>query len=183
MRELLIGAGHSREKRVWLKGNDQFHNLVTLDINPDCKPSVVSDLDWTDLPFKADTFEEIHAYEVLEHVGMQGDWHFFFRQFDDFARVLVDGGLMFITSPPHGSEWVWGDPGHTRFMGYQVYTFLSRKQYDIQLGKTPMTDYRRYFVSDWDFIGAEDGSVVLRNKKRKCEIGKIGGRSNSSVIS
>ena len=86
-------------------------------------------------------------------------------QFDDFARVLVDQGVMFITSPPHDSPWVWGDPGHTRFMGLQVYTFLSRKQYEIQLGKTPMTDYRRYFVSDWDFVGSEDGSVVLRNRK------------------
>ena len=78
MRELLIGAGHSREKRIWLKEYSQFQNLVTLDINPDCKPSVVADLNcWTDLPFKADTFDEIHAYEVLEHVGKQGDWRFF----------------------------------------------------------------------------------------------------------
>ncbi len=165
MRELLLGAGHSRDKRIWLKEASRFQNLVTLDINPDAKPNVLFDLEITCLPFKDDSFDEIHAYEVLEHVGWQGDWRFFFRQFDDFARVLVDKGVMFITSPPHDSPWVWGDPGHTRFMGLQVYTFLSRAQYGIQLGKTPMTDYRRYFSSDWDFVGSEDGSVVLRNRK------------------
>jgi hypothetical protein len=165
MRELLLGAGQSRDKRIWLKEASQFQNLVTLDINPDAKPNVLFDLEIPRLPFKDDSFDEIHAYEVLEHVGMQGDWRFFFKQFDDFARVLVDQGVMFITSPPYDSSWLWGDPGHTRFMGLEVYTFLSRKQYDIQLGKTPMTDYRRCFVSDWDFIGSEDGSVVLRNRK------------------
>ena len=82
MRELLLGAGHSRDKRIWLKEASQFQNLVTLDINPDCKPSVVFDLRLAvcvNLPFKDDSFDEIHAYEVLEHVGTQGDWRFFFR--------------------------------------------------------------------------------------------------------
>jgi hypothetical protein len=74
---------------------------------------------------------------------------------------------MFITSPPAASPWVWGDPGHTRFMGPEVYTFLNRNQYEIQLGKTPMTDYRRYFISNWDIIAVKesDGAVVLRNIK------------------
>jgi hypothetical protein len=76
--ELLIGAGHDRGKRVWLQDASEFTNLITLDINPDVKPSVVFDLEVTNLPFKANLFSEIHAYEVLEHVGKQGDWRFFF---------------------------------------------------------------------------------------------------------
>jgi len=77
MRELLIGAGHDRTKRVWLQDADKFRNLVTLDINPDAKPSVIFDLELITLPFKANLFDEIHAYEVLEHVGRQGDLRFF----------------------------------------------------------------------------------------------------------
>ena len=166
MRELLIGAGHDRRKRIWLGDDTEFKNLVTLDINPDAKPSVIFDLELVNLPFDDNSFNEIHAYEVLEHVGRQGDWRFFFKQFDEFARVLIPNGMMFITSPPAASPWVWGDPGHTRFMGPEVYTFLNRQQYAIQLGKTTMTDYRRCFVSDWTIIGAKnDGTVVLRSIK------------------
>ena len=79
MRELLLGAGHDRQKRIWLQDDSKFKNLVTLDINPDAKPSVIFDLELITLPFKSDLFDEIHAYEVLEHVGRQGDWRFFLR--------------------------------------------------------------------------------------------------------
>jgi len=80
--------------------------------------------------------------------------------------VLVPNGVMFITSPAADSPWVWGDPGHTRFMGLEVYTFLDRNQYEIQLGKTPMTDYRRYFTSNWKIVALrKDGAAVLRNIK------------------
>jgi len=74
---------------------------------------------------------------------------------------------MFITSPPADSPWVWGDPGHTRFMGPEVYTFLDRREYIKQLGKTPMSDYRRYFTSNWEIVAVRksDGTVVLRNIK------------------
>jgi len=77
MRELLLGAGHDHGKRVWLHDASKFKNLVTLDINPDAKPSVIFDLELKSLPFKANVFDELHAYEVLEHVGRQGDWRFF----------------------------------------------------------------------------------------------------------
>ncbi len=73
MRELLLGAGHSRDKRIWLKEASRFQNLVTLDINPDAKPNVLFDLEITCLPFKDDSFDEIHAYEGFKHLSWQGD--------------------------------------------------------------------------------------------------------------
>jgi len=74
---------------------------------------------------------------------------------------------MAITSPAAPDPWVWGDPGHTRYMGPQVYTFLSRAEYDRQLGVTSMTDYRDYFKSDWQrlHVTAADKYYVLRNVK------------------
>jgi len=167
--ELLVGAGNSREKRVGLSDDLTFKNLVTLDMSPDCKPDVIHDLNELPLPFKKNSFDEIHAYEVLEHVGKQGDWRFFFNQFDEFARILKPRGLFIATSPPSTSPWIWGDPGHTRYMGPEVYTFLLREQYDIQIGKTSMTDYRRYFSSNWELAGRQLDDiafiVVLRNLK------------------
>jgi hypothetical protein len=168
-RELLIGAGTDHRKRIWLQNQSRaWSNLTTLDMNPDVKPDVVYDLTGCSLPFKANTFDEIHAYEVLEHIGQQGDWQFFFKQFDDFGRVTKPNGHFFLTSPHCKSSWLWGDPGHTRYVGPELFLFLDRDQY-IQLGKTAMTDYRRYFKSNWRTVfkeqRGESNLIVLENIK------------------
>src|SRR5215831_67169 len=86
--ELLIGCGKNHTKKLTRPGHEEWRELVTLDINPDHKPNVLHDLENLPLPFADDHFDEIHAYEVLEHVGKQGDYRFFFRQFEDFWRIL-----------------------------------------------------------------------------------------------
>jgi SAM-dependent methyltransferase len=170
MSELLVGAGHDLRRKVSLgSGKQGWTTLVTLDINPDCNPNIVHDLEQLPYPIPSNSFDEIHAYEVLEHVGKQGDWRFFFAQFDEFARILKPNGLLFTTSPAHESPWVWGDPGHTRYMGPEVYLFLDRSVYEQQLGSTAMTDYRRCFTSNWArlVIEEQNGSsiAVLKNLK------------------
>ena len=148
-RELLVGAGRNHAKRMWLK-HPAWSDLVTLDINPDHKPDVVHDLNVLPLPFADDTFDEIHAYEVLEHIGQQGDWRFFFAQFTEFWRILKPGGVLLGTSPDSASRWAWGDPGHTRVISPEAFTFLVQPQYTAQVGNTPMTDYRFVYRADFD---------------------------------
>jgi SAM-dependent methyltransferase len=151
MRSLLIGCGASRSRKITLPSPypQGWDKLVTLDMTREVKPDVVCNLEQVELPFKDNSFDEIHAYEVLEHIGRQGDWKFFLQEFDEFSRVLRNKGLMFITTPRFDSPWLWGDPGHTRFIGPDSFVFLNRAEYQKQQGKTAMTDYRPYFKSDW----------------------------------
>jgi SAM-dependent methyltransferase len=148
--ELLIGAGSRRLKHLIWQGRAEWSAPVTLDINPDHKPDVVHDLTVLPLPFADDTFDEIHAYEVLEHTGQQGDWRFFFAQFSEFWRILKPGGVLLGTSPAPASNWVWGDPGHTRVISPEAVTFLVQPQYTAQVGITPMTDYRFVYRADFE---------------------------------
>jgi SAM-dependent methyltransferase len=151
--ELLIGAGSRREKLFCVPGRPrEWTELLTLDINAGHKPDVVHDLNIRPLPFADDTFDEIHAYEVVEHLGQQGDWRTFFAEWSEWWRILKPGGVFFGTSPHWSSAWCWMDPGHTRAMGPEVMVFLQQPQYDEQVGVTPLTDYRFCYKADFDLV-------------------------------
>ena len=160
--ELLIGCGHNRRKKLSCNNKDDWTELVTLDINPDCKPDVVWDLNQLPLPFADNTFDEIHASQVMEHVGRQGDWHFWLDQFSDFWRILKPDGMFFVDCPHYASPWCWGDPGHSRVITLESLIFLDQTEYAKQVGVTHMTDYRPYYRADFRCLFAETVGGEIR---------------------
>jgi len=184
-RELLIGCGHSREKRMdpreYLPKQHPAPpdlrlwrgQLETLDNVPECRPDLVCDLrripwsavraidavdtDYCDLcPLSDSAYDEVHAYEVLEHLGRQGDYRSFFETFTEIWRVLKPGGYLCATVPSRYSQWLWGDPGHTRVILPCSLVFLHQPNYEAQQGKTSMSDYRRHYRADFDLVGSVD---------------------------
>lgn len=158
-RQLLIGCGRDLRRRIFTtEGDTVFTNLTTLDINPDHKPDVVFDLNdpVQAFPFEDNTFDEIHGYEVLEHLGRQGDYIAFFRLFETLWRALKPDGLLCFTCPKQDSVWAWGDPSHTRIVTPEQMTFLSQQEYINQVGKTPMSDFRSVYFGDFDTVHVGD---------------------------
>lgn len=152
--ELLIGCGADRTKKLHM-GDPTWKNLVTLDFNEDHEPDYVHDLEIFPYPFKNDAFDEIHAYEVLEHTGAQGDYRFFFKQFEEFYRILKPKGRIYASVPRWDSLWAWGDPSHRRVISHGSLPFLSQQQYKEQVGKTPMSDFRSIYLADFQTVFAE----------------------------
>lgn len=149
--ELLIGAGSAREKRLRCPGgSDGWTHLVTLDHEASHHPDVVANLDQS-LPFAADTFDEIHGYHILEHLGRQGDAASWFRLWDELARISKVGAYFFGLVPSWKSIWAWGDPSHTRIVNEGTITFLDRACYG-QVGSTTMSDFRSSYKSDWRVV-------------------------------
>ena len=168
--ELLIGCGESREKKMSLKADEgKWNNLTTLDFYPESGADVLHDLEVFPYPFEDNSFDEIHAYEVLEHTGQQGDWRFFFDQFAELYRILKPGGYLLGTVPAWNSLWAWADPSHKRVLSHGSFVFLSQDQYIQQVGKTPMTDFRHYwkgdFVPVYQHMAGEHFQFVLQAKK------------------
>ena len=153
-RELLIGCGSNKKKKIHSNSSDKWVNLTTLDINPDHKPDVIWDLEQFPYPFASDTFDEIHAYEVLEHTGQQGDYKFYFKQFSELARILKDGGLLFGSVPKPDSVWAWGDPSHKRVLPPESFVFLDQKTYE-QVGKTNLSDFRYIWKDSFEIQFAD----------------------------
>lgn len=169
MAELLIGCGNKREKVLFQAGSEAFTDLTTLDIDPNSGADVLHDLNVTPYPFEPDQFNEIHAYEVLEHLGRQGEWVAFFDQFQELWRILKPGGLLCATCPSISSRWAWGDPGHTRVIQPESLVFLSQANYREQVGRTAMTDYRHIWSGDFEPVHLDDNgetfSFVLKAVK------------------
>jgi predicted SAM-dependent methyltransferase len=159
--ELLLGAGNVRDKLLHQEARQRWRNVTTLDIDPRTRPDVEWDLEALPLPFGNDSFAEVHAYQVLEHTGRQGDWRFFFAQFSEFWRILRPGGLLYAGVPSLQSRWLWGDPGHTRAITANGLTFLTQPAYEQQVGKTQMMDYRFWYKADFEIVWLTDNNETL----------------------
>jgi len=149
--ELLIGCGNHRNKILRsVDGDAEWTDLVTLDNDPNCGADIEWDLERLPLPFPDERFDEIHAYHTLEHTGRQGDFRFFFAQWEEFWRLLKPGGVFFGIVPSPDSPWRWGDPGHTRTLPPEILTFLDQTEYEKQVGVTALADYRRFYRADFE---------------------------------
>lgn len=172
-RVLLLGSGSEHGKRIKFSESPEADfssvDLVKLDIDPDMNPDVVHDLDVLPYPFVDNEFNEIHAYEVLEHCGRQGDGKFFFDQFAEFWRIIKPAGYMMISVPMWDSPLAWGVPDHKRVLPSEIFGFLSPRYYD-NLGKPGFADYRKWLGTTYfEPIGAEEQKhslfVVLKAHK------------------
>ena len=139
--ELLLGCGKSRTKYIeTLRGKD-WAELVTLDCNPAVNPDIVHDLNIHPLPFSNNMFDEIHSYQVLEHLGSLGDYRFFFSEFNEYWRILKPGGLFVASTPLPQSSIMWSDPGHTRPVTPEMLYFLADDRVREEPDNSMMTDY------------------------------------------
>jgi predicted SAM-dependent methyltransferase len=154
MRQLLIGCGNRRVRRLSFGGFD-WDDLVTIDHDPNCGADIVHDLEVLPWPVEADSFDEVHAYEVLEHLGTQGNARSFFAHFGEIYRVLKPGGMLMATVPAWDDVWAWADPSHRRVISQGTLMFLDQTEYVHQVGKTAMTDFRWLWSGDFELTAAE----------------------------
>lgn len=92
-------------------------------------------------------FDDIHAYDSLEHWGKVGDWKGWFDELAVYHQLLRPGGTFRVLVPI--GEDALADPGHCRFFHENHFKFLVKDFYELNKGK-PISDYRWYINRWWD---------------------------------
>ena len=177
--EKIIGRGSPWEKF------EDYSRLHLHDIDPELctkfdhkvadgsvQTFALHDLNALPYPWDDESFDEIHAYEVLEHCGSQGDGDFFFGQFNEFWRMLKPGGYFMLSVPMWDAEVAWGVPDHRRVMPPGLFGFLTEDYYENVGKKEGYGDYRsyldgRYWVAVAKHESEEQLHVVLRKPFRE----------------
>jgi hypothetical protein len=155
-RELVLGD--LRVKKMGWNGSPKFQCMTSMGQKAD----VEHDLNVFPWPVASDAFDEVHAYQLIEFLGRQGDAMSFFAFFSEVWRVLKPDGRFYATVTSPKSAWLWGDPGHTRCVSLQSVTHLVQPQYDKQIGVTAMTDYRHIYKADFEPELLQDDDRELR---------------------
>lgn len=160
MKVLMLGCGRSKARNIIVNDKEDFDgdDLTTIDMDPNSNPTIRMDLSKVAcgerFDFDDGTFDEIHAYDILEHIGVQGDWRGYFTEFGEYHRILKKEGQFFITVPI-GADAI-ADPGHSRFFSRNHFFFLSQKFYERERKtKTMATDYRWFWNKDFEVIFME----------------------------
>lgn len=157
-RALMLGCGTSRERKIRVTAEDPVgfddYELITIDFNKDCKPTIVHDMNFG-LPKKIrdqwNSFDEIHAYDSLEHWGQQGDFRDWFNEMENYHNILRPGGRFFTLVPTGEERFV--DPGHVRFFGTNYFWVLSQKWYrEMNEKGIHVGDYRWYWKKDFNVL-------------------------------
>ncbi len=149
-RELLLGG----QRKVKVLGRKNLR------IFQDC--THLLEWDGGTLAFESNHFDEVHAYHQLQRMGAQGDYAALFATFSELWRVLRTDGVLCLSLPSPFSDWIWGDPGHTRAITMQTITYLQQPEYDKQLLTTAMVDYREIYKADFEPEFLQDDGRELR---------------------
>lgn len=157
---LLLGSGTSREKKLAIPGTPRNFDgceLITIDMDPNCKPTILWDFDeHKGLPphFDPDTIDEIHAYDSLEHWGKQGDWRGWFAEMEAYWKMLKVGGHFFIIVPTGEDRFT--DPGHTRFISTNYFHVMSERFYKERAARGEHGgDYRWYWKYNFNVLACD----------------------------
>lgn len=92
-------------------GRKRVEGAINLDVTPETGADVVHDLNQAPWPFPDNSFREILAYDVIEHlentVGVMEEIH----------RVACDGAMVRLTVPHYSCSNAFTDPTHRHYFG------------------------------------------------------------------
>lgn len=102
-------------------GRDRKEGYVNLDIIKLKEVDVVWDLDRYPYPYKDNTFEEVYADNIMEHLSS------IIKPMEEIYRICKNGAIVNIIVPYTPSVWAFVDPTHKQFYTYFTMNYFMEK--------------------------------------------------------
>jgi SAM-dependent methyltransferase len=87
-------------------GRQKYPGSIGIDMNPDTAADVLCHIDRGYLPFRDNSFDEVRAIHLIEHVENV------IRTVEEFHRVTRAGGIVFLVTPHYTDFSSFCDPTH-----------------------------------------------------------------------
>lgn len=110
---------HSKTKLNLGSGEKPMEDCVNVDMTARTHPDVVHDLNAIPWPFEDNQFEEVLAYDVVEHLDSMLSF------MSETHRVCRPGATVKITTPHFSSANSFVDPTHTRHLSVRSFDYFT----------------------------------------------------------
>lgn len=87
-------------------GPQKYPGSIGIDMNPNTAADVLCNLDAGPLPFRDDSFDQVRAVHLIEHVENV------IRTIEEFHRVTRAGGTIYLVTPHYTDFSSFCDPTH-----------------------------------------------------------------------
>ncbi len=101
-------------------GGNKVAGATSLDIDPSVKPDILHDLNKFPYPIADNSFDEIYAKHVIEHLDDP------IRFMSEMTRVLKPGGTVFVETPHFSCRVAYSEPQHTLFFSYFMFRSITQ---------------------------------------------------------
>jgi SAM-dependent methyltransferase len=98
-------------------GNNKIKYFINIDISSNFLPDIIADIE-RGLPFKDDSFDEVFANHVIEHLS---DTIF---AMNEIYRVCKNGARIIIEVPYQCSDMAFADPTHKKIFNKESFKYF-----------------------------------------------------------
>jgi SAM-dependent methyltransferase len=102
-------------------GLNKYPGAIGVDSNPYTRADVIADLDQIPLPFRDDSFREVRAIHLIEHVADV------IRTMEEFHRIVAARGRVVIVTPHYTDFSSFCDPTHRWHLNSFSLRYFSEK--------------------------------------------------------
>ena len=118
-RDAALRSGPAAQTLVLGSGQKPVAGAINVDLVSDTNPDVVHDLNVRPWPFPSDSFSEVIATDVIEHLENV------IGTLEEIHRVSRNGARVRVTVPHYSAANAFTDPTHRHYFGWFTFRYVT----------------------------------------------------------